>query len=77
MNFQSSGNCIETEFLVSQAQLQPGGVVTDVAGDSYFIQDDRALRDLEALDQPPEPMPVLKYIMNDDEDRICGSTMRG
>mmetsp|Transcript_12895 Transcript_12895/g.21127 ORF Transcript_12895/g.21127 Transcript_12895/m.21127 type:complete len:607 (+) Transcript_12895:42-1862(+) len=72
INNMSSPTYITTESLVSRTQLQPGGVVTDWAGNSYYIQDDRALRDLEALDEPPEEMPILTYTMVDSEDNICG-----
>lgn len=68
----SSPTKVATGSLVSQMQIQPGGVVTDSTGDSYYLRDDRAVRDLDALDQPPEPMPILKYVMADSDDKLCG-----
>jgi len=68
----SSPTKVATGSLVSQMQIQPGGIVTDSTGDSYYLRDDRAVRDLDALDQPPEPMPILKYVMEDKGDKLCG-----
>mmetsp|Transcript_28889 Transcript_28889/g.45489 ORF Transcript_28889/g.45489 Transcript_28889/m.45489 type:complete len:609 (+) Transcript_28889:41-1867(+) len=59
--------------VLSALKIQPGGIVTDVDGNnSYYLRDDRAVRDLDALDEPPEPMPVLKYVMNNSDDNLCG-----
>ena len=71
-----------TDQLASQiGNVQPGGLVTDITGHRFFLRDDRAARDLTALDLPPETMPILKYfyyeeVGDDDvdggEDQICG-----
>lgn len=62
---------INTASLVSQLQVQPGGVVTDSIGNAYFLRDDQAIRDSTALDRPPDPMPTLQYV-KDYDDEICG-----
>eukprot|EP00985_Skeletonema_marinoi_P015500 scaffold8021_cov79-Skeletonema_marinoi.AAC.14 len=68
----SSPTKVKTESLVSQMEIQPGGVVADSTGVSYHLRDDRAFRDLDALDQPPEPMPTLKYVVLTDSYELCG-----
>lgn len=64
----------QTSFGVQSAlKIQPGGIVTDVDGNnSYYLRDDRAYRDLGALEEPPEDMPILKYIMCNSDDKVCG-----
>jgi len=63
---------VDTESLISLSQVQPGGIVTDLIGNSYFLRDDRAIRDSTALDQPPDPMPTLKYVEEESDDEVCG-----
>ncbi len=67
-------NSTYTSFGVqSVLKIQPGGIVTDAAGNnSYYLRDDRAFRDLDALEEPPEDMPILKYIMCNSDDMACG-----
>ena len=56
---------------ISQAPIRASAVVTDMNGNSYFLRDDKAVRDLAAMDLPPEPMPTFKHVLYTDTG-VCG-----
>lgn len=63
----------QTDSLISQlTEVQPGGIVIDKSGMRYFLRDDLAARDRNALHEPPEPMPTLKRFFDTSLGKVCG-----